>query len=125
MDLVPRGFHLQESQRSPSQALVGSRPACYMSCVARNTVVNAFNDVCGTKAVTNDVVHTQASQRQHVIESLVVDSLSGGHNTNENETSAGKVVQAIAKIAGAVNKPILLAHHVNKMGFAPESPSMV
>ena len=60
-----------------------------------------------------------------LIVAIVVDSLSGGHNTNENETSAGKVVQAIAKIAGAVNKPILLAHHVNKMGFAPGSPSMV
>lgn len=55
---------------------------------------------------------------------IVVDSLSGGHNTNENETGAGKVVQSITQIARKVNKPLLLAHHVNKQGFSTDAPSM-
>jgi len=45
---------------------------------------------------------------------LVIDSLSGATNSDENSTDAGKVVQWLAELAKHCNKPVLLIHHMNK-----------
>lgn len=55
---------------------------------------------------------------------VVIDSLSGGHTVNENESASGKIVQSIAQIATASGKPVLLVHHTNKASFKTTEPHM-
>lgn len=69
-----------------------------------------------------DRITSVASHKKVV--AIVIDSLSGGHNTNENETGAGKVVQKVSQLAAKHNIPLLLTHHVNKKGFGTDAPSM-
>lgn len=47
----------------------------------------------------------------------VIDSLSGGHNLDENSTETGRIMQWMAEAARSAAKPILVVHHMNKSGM--------
>lgn len=47
---------------------------------------------------------------------IVVDSFSGSHGRDENDTEAGRVIRGVAEIARDTDKPLVITHHLNK-GF--------
>lgn len=47
---------------------------------------------------------------------IVVDSFSGSHSKDENDTDAGRVIRGVAEIARDNDKPLIVTHHLNK-GF--------
>lgn len=89
------------------------------------TIREESNDgkpVCFTDA--HDILAISEVAKHPDVVAVVIDSLSGGHAVNENESAVGKVVQQIATIARVTGKPLLLAHHTNKAGFDALAPTM-
>lgn len=47
---------------------------------------------------------------------IILDSLSGIHDMDENNSRVKKVVKFFAAIAKTLNKPVIISHHMNKSG---------
>lgn len=54
--------------------------------------------------------------QQEDVKLIVVDSFSGSHSKDENDTDAGRVIRGVAEIARDNYKPLIITHHLNK-GF--------
>lgn len=48
---------------------------------------------------------------------IIIDSLSGSSNANENETKIKDVTGFCARLARDTGKPVLMSHHLNKKNF--------
>ncbi len=66
-----------------------------------------------------DPRHLESIRRLSQLEDvrlIVVDSFSGSHSKDENDTDAGRVIRGVAEIARDANLPLIITHHLNK-GF--------
>ena len=65
-----------------------------------------------------DPRHLESIRRLSELEDvrlIVVDSFSGSHGKDENDTDAGRVIRGVAEIARDNDRPLLITHHLNKL----------
>ena len=64
-----------------------------------------------------DPRHLESIRRLSQLEDvklIVVDSFSGSHSKDENDTDAGRVIRGVAEIARDNDRPLIITHHLNK-----------
>jgi len=69
-----------------------------------------------------DIQLDNKSHREHLqkkasdvgIKIIIVDSLSGSNQRDENKKEISEIVKFLAELARDLNKPIILNHHLNK-----------
>lgn len=67
-----------------------------------------------TSKLPKDIVSIEALAMEHKSSVIIIDSLSGGHAMDENSAAMRIILQKLTVVAGTLQIPIIVAHHVNK-----------
>lgn len=80
------------------------------------------DDPLGTITLTNDahIVRIEALVNRYKTRLVVVDSLRGGHDTDENSSQVGRVLKALAGIAERTRAAVVVVHHTRKLSTDEE-----
>lgn len=108
-----------ESINIPRANALGIDTARIRTVYTRETEGAPIN--LGSEAHRSAILELARRPQTHLV---VIDSLSGGHSVNENESSVGKVVQSVAQIGTITQTPIILVSHTNKASMHNDTPRM-
>lgn len=84
--------------------------------VPDDAVILPGSDPTYTPAIARDEAMLMDIAQSMGCSMIVVDSLSGGHSLEENSAEMRSVLLVLARMASALNVPMLVAHHTRKKG---------
>ena len=67
-----------------------------------------------TPKLPKDLAMIEALAREQHCSAILIDSLSGGHVMDENSAAMRQILQRLTVLAGTLQIPVLVIHHVNK-----------